>query len=494
MNYSKKIFGLIIVLFFLSCSEDKFQDGGNGIVKGRVVDKKTFAPIANARVSSSPNSSIVFTDVEGYFEVQQVVSGDYSFEARKTGYLAKFEGVKVNTNATTEVVFELAISTADNLPPQVPLLTTPQDNADNQEINLNLKWTDTDPEADSLTYKLILRNGANNEILTFNDIKKTNYTLTNLNYSTKYYWQISATDSINPPVFSQTISFKTKIFPNSRYLFVKKNSSNNVIFTADDTGNQLQLTSTQTNSFRPRKNNPSGKIAFIRTDGAQGHIYTMNSDGSGIFKVTAAVPINGFNYDFMNFSWNTNGSQIIYPYFDKLYRINADGSGLTMIYQTPNGKFISECDWSNNGTKIALKVNDSNGYDVGIYIITSDGILQNTLVSGVAGAAGGLQFSIDNQKLIFTRDVSGFQSNEYRQMDNRIFMYNFNTNTTSEIAVQKPNGTNDSDVRFSPNEADLIFMNTSNDGLSIKNIVKYSLGTTNSRVVLYTDALMPDWK
>ncbi|MFT7396609.1 MAG: hypothetical protein ACI96G_001370, partial [Flavobacterium sp.] len=31
--------------------------------------------------------------------------------------------------------------------------------------------------------------------------------------------------------------------------------------------------------------------------------------------------------------------------FVKLYRINNDGSGLIKIYQTPNGKFISECDW-----------------------------------------------------------------------------------------------------------------------------------------------------
>jgi hypothetical protein len=34
--------------------------------------------------------------------------------------------------------------------------------------------------------------------------------------------------------------------------------------------------------------------------------------------------------------------------FDKLYSINNDGSGLTKIYQTPNGKFGLECDWSND--------------------------------------------------------------------------------------------------------------------------------------------------
>jgi hypothetical protein len=73
-------------------------------------------------------------------------------------------------------------------------------------------------------------------------------------------------------------------------------------------------------------------------------------------------------------------------------------------------------------------------------------------------------------------------------------MHDFITNLTSEIAVQRPNGTNDIDVRFSPNEAELIFMNTSNDGISAKNVVKYSLGTSSSRTVLFTDSAMPDWK
>jgi hypothetical protein len=72
-----------------------------------------------------------------------------------------------------------------------------------------------------------------------------------------------------------------------------------------------------------------------------------------VFLSHYSVPIAEFG--FHCYSWNTSGSQIIYPYFDKLYRINNDGSGLTKIYQTSNGKFISECDWSNDGAKIALK-------------------------------------------------------------------------------------------------------------------------------------------
>jgi hypothetical protein len=494
MKYSKHLFGLILVMLFFSCSEDKFLDGGKGIVKGRVVDEKTFEPIGNARISSSPNSSKVFTDDAGYFVINDVIPGEYAFEAKKNGYLAKFEGVTVNAGSVSEVVFELEISTSDNRPPQIPILTTPVDNADNQGINLGLTWTATDPDDDILTFQLILRNDANNEVVTYSNITTPNFALTNLSFSTKYYWQVSASDGINAPVFSETKSFKTIIFPDARYLFVKKIGSNNVIFTADDSGNQLQITTSQTNSFRPRKNTQYDKIAFIRTDGAQGHIYTMNPDGSDVFKVTSSIPVAGFNYDYMNFSWNANGSQIIYPYFDKLYRINRDGSGLTMIFQTPNGKFISECDWSINGSVIALKVNDNNGYNVEIYTISSVGAILNTILSGVTGAAGGLHLSVDNQKLIFTRDVSGFESGDYRQLDSRIFMHNFTTNITSELTTQRPSGTNDLDVRFSPNEADIIFVNTSNDGLSARNVVKYSIGATNSRAILYTNATMPDWK
>ena len=226
----------------------------------------------------------------------------------------------------------------------------------------------------------------------------------------------------------------------------------------------------------------------------------FRSDGSNLFKVTS-VPVAGFNNFEMDFSWSTNGQELIYSNFNKLYKINKDGSGLTLIYTTPDGSMISECDWSYDGSKIALKTNDFNGYNVKIYIIDMVGSVVKTILTGVAGAAGGLNFSVDGQLLLYTKDVSAYQdgSGNYRQLDSRIFIYNLATNTTIDISTEsdKPLGTNDLDPRFSPNNAQVIFMNTSNDNVSQKNVMTIDLSSSMTdlvRTALFSNAEMPDYE
>lgn len=490
-----KIILLVIALVLsITCSEDSIDESGFGTVTGRVVEVVTFNPIANAKVSSNPNSSSVFTDDDGYFTIENVPIGDYAFEARKDGYIAKFEAVTVLKDTEIEVVFELEPEEEINQSPTVPELISPTDNQENLSLNVNLTWQSTDPESDELTYKITLRNDITNEIDIYENITTPNFLLTGLNYSTKYFWQVSVSDGINSDVNSLTQSFRTLEFPNARYLFTRKIVDNNVIFTADEAGNELQITSDATNSFRPRKNIAANKIAFLRTTGGQAHIYTMNPDGSNVFKVTVGVPAAGFNLDYYNFSWKSNGSQLIYSNFDKLYKINADGSGLELIFQTPNGKLISECDWSIDSSLIALKVNNLYGYETEVYVINSNGIIVENVISGTMGAIGGLHLSVTNNKLIFTRDITGFESFDYRQLDTRIFQYDFTTDLVTELNVQKPAGFNDLDVRYSPNEAELIFVSTSNDGISNRNIYKYTVGNTSSRIQLYGNCIMPDWK
>lgn len=487
-------FFILVIGSMLSCSEELIDDNAKGIVKGRVVDAKTFEPIVNARISSSPATSTFFSDDKGYFTFEDVVVGDYSFKAEKEGFIAKFEPVKVTADNTTQVVFELEVSTANNKPPTVPVLTAPIDKASNQPLSVNLTWTCTDPENDPLTYTVTLKNAVTDESVVYKDVKASSFEVTGLKYSTKYFWQVTVTDGINTPLNSVTNSFTTLPFPNARFLYVKKSNNNNVIYTADGEGNEVQLTSDNVNSYRPRKNLQAKKIAYITSDGSQNHIYMMNFDGSGIQKITNSIPIAGFNMEHVNYCWSTNGSQLIYPNFDKLYLINSNGSGLVKLFETPNGKFISECDWSNDGSQIALKVNDLSGYNVEIYVINTSGTVLYSVLSGLNGAVSGLHLSTNNQKLVYTRDVSGYQSANYRQFDSRVFVYNRGTNSSTEIDTQKPDGFNDLDVRFSPNEAEIIFVHTSNDGISTKFIQKASISSNGSRETLFTGPTMPDWK
>lgn len=493
-----KKLGIIIVICFIalvSCSEEQTGSSltGDAVLKGKVVDSKTFVPIANARISTSPVTSTFFTDADGNFDFGKIAAGEYSVKAEKEGYITKFEPAVIKNSTAVQVIFELKASTVDNKLPDIPILTAPVDNAKGQSLSLNLTWTANDVDKDVLTFTVILKNGTTDVVTTFKDITKSSLAITGLSYSTKYYWQVIASDGINVGVYSATNIFTTLAFPNPRFLYVKKVNTNNVIYTADESGNQLQLSSAEVNSFRPRKNLQINKIAFVSSDGSQNQIYTMNLDGTNVFKVTNSVPIAGFNMEHVNYCWSTNGSQLIYPNFDKLYRINANGSGLVQLFQTPNGKFISECDWSQDGSQIVLKVNDVSGYNVEIYAINTSGTVLYSVLSGLNGAVSGLNISLDNKKIAYTRDVSGFQNSNYRRLDSRIFIYDRATSTATELVNSKPSGFNDLDVKFSPNEAEVIYTNTSNDGISINNIYKSSL-SGNDRTLLFSGGGMPEWK
>lgn len=492
MKIGLKILACFILL--MSCSEEQVDDTGTAVVKGRVVDIRTYEGIANARVLSSPTTSTVFSDKDGYFIMEKVPVGKYSFQAQKDGFIARFQPATVEKDVPVEIIFELEVSTANNKPPEIPALTAPLDNATSQALSLDLTWTSTDPEKDPMTFQVTVKNGTTDEVKTYSDLKATTLKITGLDYSTKYYWQVSANDGINKPTNSAITSFTTLAFPNPRYLYVKKVKNNNVIYTADEAGNELQLSPSSINSYRPRKNLSINRIAYISSDGSLNQIFTMNPDGTDVKKVTNFIPIAGFNMDHVNYCWSTNGRQIIYPNFDQLLRIDSDGSGLVQIFKTPNGKFISECEWSQDGSQIILKVNDASGYNVEIYAINMAGDVLYQILSGEKGAASGLGITIDNSKVVYTKDVSGFENSTYRRLDSRIFIYTVATNTSAELDTQKENGFNDLDVKFSPNEAKVIFVNTSNDGLSAKNIQTASISDSSTRTTLFQNAAMPDWK
>src|SRR5690606_30144888 len=490
------IIALILSLLMISCSEELIDKAQVGNIKGVVIKKGTNQPLQNVKISTSPSTETVFTKDDGSFLIENVPLGDYSVRAEITGYLANLQGVNLKSDQqTVSIVFEMSDDTSNNAPPTVPQLISPIDNAVDQPLAVDLSWTSTDPDtADVLKYKLTVKNDFDQNIIEINELTANHYYLENLKYGVTYYWQVQVSDGVNPPANSTVFRFKTSAMPNNRFHYVKKNSNGNYyIVSSNETNVNFSLTPTTLSSYRPRLNQNANLVAFLRNVGGNIHLFTAKPDGSDVFQVTT-VPVARFNSYELDLSWKSNVQEFIYPNFNNLCRINKDGSGLQLIYTPPDGSFITECDWSYDGSKIAIKTNDVHGYNVKIYVIDMVGNTLHTVLQNVPGAAGGLNFSVDGTQLLYTYDVSGDQEPNYRQLDSRIFVYNLQNDTRKDwsAVTSKVSGTNDLDPRFSPNNAEIIFTNTSNDNISPRNIYKITL-QDNERTALFPNAEMPDW-
>ncbi|MGY5847092.1 carboxypeptidase regulatory-like domain-containing protein [Salegentibacter sp. HM20] len=497
----KTLYSIILSLIFglfTSCSEDTIGEELTGSISGVVTSEIDGLPLEEVKITTSPSSTTTFTDENGVFLLEGVLVNSYSVRAEKEGFVTAFQGVAVTSNNTSQVVIEMKEGRGNNRAPNAPRLISPEDNSEGQNINLELVWEANDPDGDTLSYDLEIRNDRNNEVLRYSNIRDTVFNVEGLSYGYKYFWQIKASDSINEPVMSEIYSFKTLAYPKTRIFYTRKINGNNVIFARDFNEAEYQLTSEAHNSFRPRKNNRTDKIAFLRTENNQTHLYIMNLDGSEQNRVTGSIPVNGFNLEQIDYSWSDDGESLVYPNFEKLYKVNVQGSGTHLIYQEPSGKFITEVDVSNDNEKIALLVNNASGYKAEIYLIDKNGSKTHTVMSNIEGALGGLNLSVDNKRLLYTRDVSGYESPDYRRLNSRMFIYYLDSGERVDISRGKLEGTNDLDPRFSPNEAEVIFVNTSNDGLSRQDIYTAYLDDQDldgsHRVELYQDAKMPDWE
>ncbi|MDC8006199.1 carboxypeptidase-like regulatory domain-containing protein [Aureisphaera galaxeae] len=500
------ILGLIagICVVFNSCSEDGLAETGSGTLEGKVVMEGSNTPIANAKITTNPVTNTVFTDENGNFSLGQVQVGDYSVQAEVDDFITGFEPANVQDGRTINVVFELLESSVNNIEPLAPVLVFPADNANGIDTQVDFIWNSSMNDTDPIVYTFELRNGTTNEIMMAENLEDTTYSVSGLSVGTNYFWQVTASDDVNAPVESALSSFTTVNLIDKRFFFVRKEGDNNVIFSGDDISEQngdpdqgvFQLTASTQNSFRPRKNLQTNKLAFLRTVGADTHLFTMNLDGTEVDRVTNEVPVAGFRQDEVDFAWFNGGQKLYYANLNKMYSINVTGTGRSLEYQVAPDRFISEIDTNEANDFIAIKTNDASGYNARIVIIDpSDNSEVAVVIENQPGAVGGVDFSIDGTKLLYTWDVSGFESASYRQLDSRIFEYDFNTAIATELATDKPSGTNDLDARYSPDEGAVIFMNTSNDGVSQRNIYKFVFSDVlQLRKLLFTNSFMPDWE
>ena len=481
-----------LFLILTACTEEVFVEPKlYGSVSGQVLTLDGKKPLENVLVRISPSGKNITPDAEGNFRVDSLPVGKYSVQTTVDKYKSDLSSVEVEANKTTTVSVFLSLDNNQNKAPMVPVIVKPADNAQEVPLSTVLAWKTSDPEKDSLRYSVILfKEGQPTTVPMVTGLHVDTLIVNNLEYATTYYWQVITTDSINKPVYSEVWSFKTRPVPDHPYVFSRQVNQNYQIFSSNGT-ETIQLT-TLGGNWRPVVSPNREKVAFISNVNTDPHIYVSNRVGKELKRVTV-VPIAGVALMDLSFCWSPNGLEILYPYYDKLYAVHTDGSGLRVVAEAPAGRFFAGCDWTSQGNRIIARVTGSTVYDNELYMVNPATGVLTKLVTGRPGKMGNPDFSVDGKTAVFTLDIANFQNIEGRQLDSRIFTVDIATGISSDISIGKTRGNNDLDARFSPNGAKIIFTSTSNDGFSEKSLYTMDPDGQN-RLEILKNAEMPYWR
>ncbi|AIZ64245.1 hypothetical protein PK28_12120 [Hymenobacter sp. DG25B] len=461
-----------------------------------VLDANDNSPLANVIITTNPATTSFATDEEGRFSLPNIAAGKYSISAHKVGYKGETSSITVGEEQLTDVTLALEHSVS-NQGPNAPFNPSPASGAVDQPVSLTLRWQGKDPDkGDSLRYDVLLYEGnSTDRNILASSIRDTFYTVKNLKYNTAYFWQITARDQDGLTARSEVWSFRTASFPLNRYVFARTVDGNTDIYSANADGSTLQrLTTAAFTETAPQISPTRDKIAYTSNETGQYQLYTMNRDGSGQRRITM-LSVEGYQNSGIGYCWSPDGAQLLYSHYDQLYRINRDGTGLTLLATAPAGRHFRQCDWTVQGNQLLVQTIGAKPYDSEIYLYNADGTNPRLVVKNLAGRVDSPSFSIDGTEMLYTHDVAGFESNAGRQLNAHIYKMKLNGTGLVDLSGGKQAGTNDIEPRFSPDGASIIFVNQANDGQTPPEV--WTVGSEeegSGRTKLFDNADHPDWK
>ncbi|WP_320019316.1 carboxypeptidase regulatory-like domain-containing protein [Labilibaculum manganireducens] len=496
---------LCLPLIIFSCNESTVDPELFGSISGTVKTSEEAGslPMEGVTITTNPGTTSVTTNSDGSFSLSEVNVGDVTVNAKKEGYTAVSTPVKVQEGKELVMQVVMGIAPLDSTIPDDITYVSPLDiqkDATRLPNKVNLVWRNGETEkGDTLRFDVIIFEGASDENGTkvASNILDTTFTVQNLKFEQTYEWQIVARNKQLDEVEGKKWRFTTENFPKNGYLFVKDTLGSRDIYSWDLAENHLvRLTKDGGSEVSPRISPNEELIAYASNKSGEYHIYTMDTKGENVVKVTNDKSLVSYNNSGSGFVWSPEGDQILYGHYGDLYTINYNGTGETKIANAPVNRHFKSCDWSahfNNVSqeKIAVLTQGEKPYDNEIYLMDPDGSNLFLLLGNLEGTISSPHFSPDGTKVIFSLD-SLFQDDNGRQLNAKIYSVNIDgTNWTDLSGDDKPAGTNDLQARYTETGGKIIFMNVANDNEGKKNIWIMDTDGSNREKII-SNGEMPD--
>ncbi|MGB3586928.1 MAG: carboxypeptidase regulatory-like domain-containing protein, partial [Tunicatimonas sp.] len=439
-----------------------------GSITGTIRDAITQNPVNGASIETHPATTGLLTSADGTFQLDSLTTGDYRIEIKRLGYQPDTVTVAVSEGKPTKVELLLIPQAVTGF--SYPTSPVPAQGEEEQPTELTLRWQAVgSPE--EIRYEVVLYPTDNPEgQIVATSLTDTSLVLTDLEYETAYYWQVIAQNAQGQRSTSELWNFRTEDFPETVFLYTQRVEGDYEIFSANAERDRIIRLTHQVGYDAFPQFSPSRQWVAYTSQTPEGpQIFVMDKRGKQNYQITQ-LPVAGYHNFGSGFCWSPDGGQLLYSHYNKLYRINRDGSNLAVVATAPEGRHFKAVDWSGISHKIVVQVVGSDSNQSEIYLMNEDGSNAEQILKDQPGRTECPSFSIDGTQILYTHDVAGFESTTGRQLDAHIFRYHIETQETVEVSLNKPSGTNDLHPRLSPNGAHIIFENTSNEPGAAKSI------------------------